>query len=116
VGGRMNDHEFYGRIKYAVDKNIIVYDSETNLNITKKLIYLMYDASFDKMEQLYIPTDVYPDFDFAQPQYGVEIIRDRRLNYDESKKFLEDFDFTLWSPKQQIVLGIWGDEALLGAV
>lgn len=112
----MNDHELYGRIKHAVDKNVLVFDSDVNMTITKRLIYLMYDVSVDQMEQLYIPTDVYPDFDFVQPQYGVEIIRDRRLNYDESKKFLEDFDFTLPRNKEQLVLGIWGDETLLGAV
>lgn len=112
----MNDHEFYGRIKYGVDKNILVYDSEVNLTITKRLIYLMYDVSVDKMEQLYIPTDVYPDFDFAQPQYGVEIIRDRRLNHDESRKLIEDFDICLPQGKEQLTLGIWGDECLLGTV
>lgn len=112
----MNDHEFYGRIKYGVDKNMLVFDAETNANMTKRLIYLMYDISVDQMEKLYIPTDVYPDFDFARPQYGVEIIRDRRLNHDESEKLIEDFDISLPYGKQQLVLGVWGDETLLGAV
>ena len=112
----MKDYELYGRIKQCVEKNILVYDSETNLTTTKRLIYLMYDVSVDKMQKLYIPTDIFPDFDFAQPQYGVEVIRDRRLNYDESEKLIKDFDISLPYGKEQLVLGVWGDESLLGAV
>ena len=83
----------------------------------------MYDVSVDKMQKLYIPTDVYPDFDFTQPQYGVEVVRDRRLNKNESEKLIKEFDMSLpYSDsenligKQQLVLGVWGDESLLGTV
>lgn len=112
----MKDYELYGRIKQCVEKNIMVYDLDDYGSITKRLIYYMYDISVDKMEKLYIPTDIFPDFDFAQPQYGVEIVRDRRLNYNESEKLIEDFGITLPRVKTQLVLGVWGDESLLGAV
>ena len=112
----MKDYELYGRIKQCIEKNMIVYDGDEVNTITKRLIYYMYDISVDKMQKLYIPTDVFPEFDFAQPQYGVEIVRDRRLNYDESKKLIKDFDISLPYGKEQLVLGVWGDESLLGAV
>ena len=112
----MRDYELYGRTKQCVDNNIMVYDEEAIFTITKKLIYHMYDVSFDELQKLYIPTDVFPDFDFAQPQYGVEVVRDRRLNYEESEKMIEELDITLPHNKTQLVLGVWGDESLLGAV
>lgn len=112
----MKDYELYSRIKQCVENNIIVYDSHSNFVITKRLIYYMYDISVDKMQKLYIPTDIFPDFDFAQPQYDVEVIRDRRLNYDESKKLIKEFNIFLPYKKQQLVLGVWGDESLLGTV
>ena len=113
---RMKDYELYGRIKQCVDNNIMVYDEEAILTITKKLIYHMYDVSFDELQKLYIPTDVFPDFDFAQPQYGVEVVRDRRFNYEESEKMIEELGISLPCNKTQLVLGVWGDESLLGAV
>ena len=119
----MKDYELYGRIKQCVEKNMMVYDRHADFAITKRLIYYMYDVSVDKMQKLYIPTDVYPDFDFTQPQYGVEVVRDRRLNYNESEKLIKEFDMSLpYSDsenligKQQLVLGVWGDESLLGSV
>ena len=112
----MKDYELYSRIKQCVEKNIMVYDEHADFAITKRLIYYMYDVSVDKMQELYIPTDVYPDFDFAQPQYGVKVVRDRRLNYDESEKLIKEFDMSLPCGKQQLVLGVWGDESLLGTV
>jgi len=112
----VTDKELYDRIKQSVDNDIMVFDPEAFNTITKRLVYYMYDVSVDKMQKLYIPTDVYPDFDFAQPQYGVEVIRDRRLNYDESKKMIEEFGITLPRVKTQLVLGAWWDKSLLGSV
>jgi len=113
---RMTDKELYDRIKRGVENNVFVYDGTEDIVISKRLIYLMYSVSVDKMQKLYIPTDVYPDFDFAQPQYGVEVIRDRRLNYDEITRLVDEFGMNFPNDKGQIVLGVWGDESLLGAV
>ena len=112
----MTDKELYDRIKQGVENNVMVYDDSEYDVISKKLIYFMYSVSVDKMQKLYIPTDVYPDFDFAQPQYGVEVIRDRRLNYDESTRIVDELGMTLPDGKSQIVLGVWWDKSLLGAV
>ena len=112
----MTDKELYDRIKRGVENNVFVYDGTEDIVISKRLIYLMYSVSVDKMQKLYIPTDVYPDFDFAQPQYGVEVIRDRRLNYDEITRLVDEFGMNFPNDKGQIVLGVWGDESLLGAV
>jgi len=112
----MNDWELNGRIKDAVEKNILFYDEHGKGNITKRLVYLMYGHSDDLLERVLIPTDVYPEFDFSEPLYGVSFVRDKRLNYEGSKKIIEEHEMCLLNHKDQLVLGIWGDESILGAV
>jgi hypothetical protein len=113
---KMNDWELNGRIKDAVEKNILFYDEHGKGNITKRLVYLMYGHSDDLLERVLIPTDVYPEFDFSEPLYGVSFVRDKRLNYEGSKKIIEEHEMCLLNHKDQLVLGIWGDESILGAV
>lgn len=113
----MNDWEFNGRLKDAVERNLMVFDTDGNGNITKKLVYLLYGHSDDQLERVLIPTDVYPEFDFNESLYGVSFVRDRRLNFDGSKKIIEKLGISLPSRYQeQLVLGIWRDKSILGAV
>lgn len=112
----MNDWEFNGRLKDAVAENILFFDYDGNGNITKKLVYLIYGHSEDQLERVLIPTDVYPEFDFSEPLYGVSFVRDRRLNYEGSKKIIEELAISVPFKKEQLVIGIWGDKSILGAV
>jgi len=59
---------------------------------------------------------VYPEFDFTASLYGVSFARDKRLNWEGSKKIIEELGMTLPNQKQQLVVGIWGDQTLLGAI
>jgi len=113
---KMNDWELNGRIKDAVDKNILFYDPDGEGNITKRLVYLMYGHSDDLLERVLIPTDVYPEFDFSEPLYGVKFVRDKRLNYEGSKKIIEEHEISYPCNKDQLIVGVWGDQTLLGAV
>lgn len=112
----MNDWELNGRIKDAVEKNILFYDPDGEGNITKRLVYLMYGHSDDLLERVLIPTDVYPEFDFSEPLYGVKFVRDKRLNYEGSKKIIEEHEISYPCNKDQLIVGVWGDQTLLGAV
>lgn len=112
----MNNWELNGRLRDAVKKNILFYDEDGKGNITKKLVYLMYGHSDDQLERVLVPTDVYPEFDFTEPLYGVSFVRDKRLNFEGSKKIIEELEMTLPFNKEQLVLGIWGDKSILGAV
>jgi hypothetical protein len=118
----LSDHDLGEAIKKGVIRNIVALDESVEGITTVRLIYSMWDISFDKMEKLYIPTDVYPDFDFYKRQYGVEIIRDRRLNIEGSQQLAEEYEVACLNNfgKTCLVVGVWSeggeDECILGMV
>jgi len=64
------DYELEDLIEDAVRRSTMVYDDDSN-NISEKLIYLMNDLTQDRLETVYIPTDVFPDFDvWGRRSYG----------------------------------------------
>lgn len=125
----LSDEELDQAIERAVERNMIVYDQDTRANISKKLIYLMcdiMDGEEEKMKTLLVPSDVYIEFDPLKfclengedyyHMYGVDIIRDKRLNQEGVKKFIEKYSITFPPDKESLVLGFGEDQVLLGAV
>ena len=112
----MTDEELRARIEKGVERNLIVFDPEATGAVTKRLIYTMWSISLDKLTRLHIPTETFPEFDFYERQYGVKIVRDRRLNIEETKKFMEEFNMSYAPAKSLLVVGTWDDECLLGMV
>lgn len=53
-------------------------------------------------------------FDWEKPLYGVDIVRDRRLNQDRTEALLKKHNVTLSNNKNQLVLGLFGQSAVLG--
>lgn len=117
------DYEFEDLVEEAVRRNAIVYDKDSN-NISEKLIYLMNDLTQDRLETVYIPTDVFPEFDvWGRSSYGkqigaylnVQYVKDRRLNFEEIKAVIKRHNISM-PMKYQLVIGVFGDKAILGAV
>lgn len=98
----------------------MMYDSDCEGNISRRLIYLMWSYTEDTMTQVIIPTDVYPEFDFSTTLFGVSFVRDRRLNYEGSEKMISKYKISLPAipnRKSQLILGIYkGGKSILGCV
>jgi hypothetical protein len=122
--------EFEERLEQAVDANMMFYDNESE-NISKKLIYLMWGHSGDRLETVLIPTDLYPEFDiWGETRYGkttgaflnIKYVRDRRLDFDNIKELIKHYDISMpvvysgMAEKHQFVMGIYRDKTILGAV
>jgi hypothetical protein len=122
--------EFEERLEQAVDANTLFYDEESD-NISKKLIYLMWGHSRDRLETILIPTDLYPEFDiWGETRYGkttgaylgIEYIRDRRLDLENVQGLIKEYGMSMpvkhsgMLPKKQLVMGIYRDKTILGAV
>jgi hypothetical protein len=112
----MTDEELRAKIEKGVDRNILAFDPEATGTVTKRLIYGMWSISLDKLTRLHIPTDAFPEFDFYERQYGVQIVRDRRLNIKGSENFIDEFNIHPAPGKSLLVVGVWDDECLLGMV
>ena len=111
----LSDSELDQKLKEASDRNLIFYDANSG-DISKRLIYLMFSWTEDTLRAILIPTDAYPDFDWEKPLYGVDIVRDRRLNHDRTEALLKKHSITLSNNKDQLVLGLFGESAVLGMV
>ena len=111
----LSDSELDQKLKEASDRNLIFYDANSG-DISKRLIYLMFSWTEDTLRAILIPTDAYPDFDWEKPLYGVDIVRDRRLNQDRTEALLKKHNITLSNNKDQLVLGLFGESAVLGMV
>lgn len=112
---KLLDYELDQKLQEATDRNVMFYDKDSG-DISKRLIYLMFSYTEDTLRAILIPTDAYPDFDWEKPVYGVDIVRDRRLNQDRTEALLKKFDITLWHDKSQLILGLFGESAVLGMV
>jgi hypothetical protein len=113
---KLLDYELDQKLKEASDRNMIFYDENSSRDISKRLIYLMFSWTEDTLRAILIPTDAYPDFDWEKPVYGVDIVRDRRLNHDRTEALLKKHNITLSNNKDQLVLGLFGKSAVLGMV
>ena len=104
-------------LQSGIDRNTVVYDSIESLNLTQRLIYLMYGVSEDTLKTVFIPTDVFPEFDFAKPLYGIVFVRDKRLDMGGVVlKQWEDAGCEFPWRKESLVIGIErGGKILLGA-
>ena len=111
----LSDSELDQKLQEATDRNVMFYDKNSG-DISKRLIYLMFSYTEDTLRAILIPTDAYPDFDWEKPLYGVDIVRDRRLNQDCTEALLERYGIGLSSSKSQLVLGLFGESAVLGMV
>ena len=112
---KLSDSELDQKLQEATDRNVMFYDTDSG-DISKRLIYLMFSYTEDTLRAILIPTDAYPDFDWEKPLYGVDIVRDRRLNQDCTEALLERYGIGLSSGKSQLVLGLFGESAVLGMV
>jgi len=112
----LTDEELKEKIRKGVERNVLTFDPEATGTVTKRLVYGMWGISLDKLDRLHIPTEAFPDFDFYERQYGVLIVRDRRLNGKESAGFMKEFNISSVPGKSLLVVGTWGDECLLGVV
>jgi len=112
---KLLDYELDQKLKEASDRNMMFYDANSG-DISKRLIYLMFSWTEDTLRAILIPTDAYPDFDWEKPVYGVDIVRDRRLNQDRTEALLKKHNITLSNNKDQLVLGLFGQSAVLGMV
>lgn len=111
----LSDSELDQKLQEATDRNMMFYDANSG-DISKRLIYLMFSWTEDTLRAILIPTDAYPDFDWEKPVYGVDIVRDRRLNQDRTEALLKKHNITLSNNKDQLVLGLFGQSAVLGMV
>ena len=122
--------EFEERLEQAVDANMMFYDKESE-NISKKLIYLMWGHSRDRLETVLIPTDQWPEFDiWGETKYGkttgaylnINFVRDTRLDFDNVKGLIKKHNISMpvvysgIAEKHQFVMGIYRDKTILGAV
>ena len=112
---KLSDSELDQKLQEATDRNVMFYDKDSG-DISKRLIYLMFSWTEDTLRAILIPTDAYPDFDWEKPLYGVDIVRDRRLNHDRTEALLKKHNITLSNNKDQLVLGLFGKSAVLGMV
>ena len=112
---KLLDYELDQKLKEASNRNMMFYDANSG-DISKRLIYLMFSWTEDTLRAILIPTDAYPDFDWEKPVYGVDIVRDRRLNQDRTEALLKKHNITLSNNKDQLVLGLFGQSAVLGMV
>lgn len=112
---KLLDYELDQKLQEATDRNVMFYDKDSG-DISKRLIYLMFSYTEDTLRAILIPTDAYPDFDWEKPVYGVDIVRDRRLNHDRTEALLKKHNITLRNDKDQLVLGLFGESAVLGMV
>lgn len=115
---KLLDYELDQKLQEATDRNLMFYDENLSYSrdISKRLIYLMFSWTEDTLGAVLIPTDAYPDFDWEKPLYGVDIVRDRRLNQDCTEALLKKLDITLRYDKSQLILGLFGESAVLGMV
>lgn len=83
----------FGRaiIDKGIDKNVLIYDSYSKGDVTKRLIYYM-KHNARHIDVLYFPTDVY--FDFVP------------LNWD-FRRILRAFDMTLLTDERLNTGGNW---------
>lgn len=112
----LSDEQLKEKIRKGVDNNVLAYDPERTGVVTKRLVYGMWGISLDKLDRLHIPTDAFPDFDFYERQYGVLIVRDRRLNEAESRKIAREFEIAFPIKRNLLLVGVWDNGVLLGAV
>jgi hypothetical protein len=112
---KLSDSELDQKLREANEHDLIFYDPNSG-DISKKLIYFMFSYTEDTLETILVPTDVYPDFDWENPLYGVDIVRDRRLNENRTEGILKKHNITLSRSKSQLILGLYGKSAVLGMV
>ncbi len=97
--------------------NVIHYDEGARRTITKRLLYLIWGHCEDDVDYFIIPTDVYPDFNFAEKVYGAWIVRDKRLNRGGPiLKHYEKLGATLPIGKEGIIIACGKKNMGLGAV
>jgi len=120
----MLDYEFEARIKRGVEWNRMVYDefSTHQVPLTKRLVYLMYGESGEKMTKLYVPTDAFPEWEWEKSYGPIEIVKDQRLNVDAVFDIINKHEMTMPSCIEDdytmgsLVLGVWSNGSLLGAI
>ena len=111
-----SDEELIDLLERGIERNVIVYD-DTSINIERRLIYFMYGANEDDLHTVIIPTDVYPNFDFAGKMFGVGFLRDGRLNTGGA--ILGAYGASggeLPAGKSGLVIGVGQNSVVLGGV